>query len=626
MQEVKIKYVDNLDHDAYLFHEGTNYMAYKFLGAHPYKTRGFNGARFALWAPRAKEIYLIGDFNDWNEENIPMKRIENTGIWSVCVDGVKEFDAYKYKIITEHGEVRYKADPFAFHAEERPMSASKFYDINGYKWKDKKYLKSLQEKDMYNSPMNIYEANILSWRKNEDGSQYSYRKFADEIVPYLKSMGYTHLELMPIMEHPYDGSWGYQITGYFAPTSRFGTPKDFMYLVDKLHQNNIGIILDWVPVHFCKDDHGLARFDGTYLYESIDKQKAENYSWGTLNFDYSKPEVISFLMSNAVYWHEMYHIDGLRVDAVSFMIYDGYGKPGVEISENEDGLRFIKTLNAQMAKQYPNSLMIAEEATAYPKVTAKVQDDGLGFNFKWNMGWMNDILEYFESDPINRKYLHDQLRFSMTYMFSEKYILPLSHDEVVHGKKSLLDKMPGDYENKFANLRLLLSYMIAHPGKKILFMGGEFGQFIEWNEWKELDWLLLDYDMHKKLKDYVSELNKFYTDSSEFWELDNSFDGFQWVEHENANESILVFQRINKDEEKITCIFNFTPVERLNYPIGVDEEGRYRTLFSSDRLRYGGETKRVKTYYTKDEAFHGRKHGLRVDIPPLSALFLKKSK
>lgn len=625
--DLKLHYDTDISYDSYLFHEGTNYRSHELLGAHKYTRDGLEDAVcFTVWAPRAKEVFLIGDFNDWNEHNIPMQRFEKSGIWLVIVEGVKTFDSYKYKIVSDSGELRYKADPYAYHAEERPHSASKYFDLEGFEWTDKKWQNAKEKLDIYNMPLNIYEANILSWKKNEDGSQYSYRQFADEIIPYIKKMGYTHLELMPIMEHPFDGSWGYQITGFFAPTSRYGTPHDFMYLVNECHRNNIGVILDWVPVHFCKDDHGLARFDGTYLYESLDKFKAENTSWGTLNFDYSKPEVRSFMISNALYWHEYYHIDGLRVDAVAFMIHNGYGVPGAVVTDDEVSIAFIKELNTAVFAQYPNTLMIAEESTAWPLVTGPIDKGGLGFNYKWNMGWMHDILEYMKADPLARKFMHNQLRFSFTYTYSENYILPLSHDEVVHGKKSLIDKMPGTYEEKFANLKLLYGYMMAHPGKKLNFMGGEFAQFIEWDEWKELDWFLLDYDAHRKMQEYVTDLNKFYKKNSEFFELDTVPEGFEWVEHDNVDESILMFERINKEGEKMICIFNFTPVERLSYPVGVDKEGIYRTLLSSDRARYGGNTARVKTYRTKKEKFHGRDFGLRVDIAPLGAMFIKFSK
>lgn len=625
--ELKLHYDRDISEEAYLFSEGKNYEAYKFLGAHKYKKKGLKDAVvFSVWAPYAKEIFLIGDFNDWDEGSIPMKRFDNTNIWQVIVERVEVFDAYKYKIISQVGEVRYKADPFAFHAEERPKTASKYFDLEGFKWNDKKWKKEMDKKDIYNMPLNIYEANILSWRKNEDGTQYSYRKFADEIVPYLKKMNYTHLELMPILEHPYDGSWGYQTTGFYAPTSRYGTPHDFMYLVNELHKAGIGLLMDWVPVHFAKDDHGLARFDGSYLFESLNQVKAENASWGTLNFDYSKGEVRSFMISNAVYWHDLYHIDGLRVDAVAYMLYQGFGTRDGELEEDPDNVHFLRELNKAVFERFPNTLMVAEESTAWPMVTGPIHDGGLGFNYKWNMGWMHDILEYMEVDPIYRKDMHNQLRFSFTYNHAENYILPLSHDEVVHGKKSLLDKMPGNYFDKFASLRLLLGYMMGHPGKKLLFMGGEFGQFIEWNEWQELDWFLLDYESHSGIQTYVKELNKFYLDYSEFYELDVEDEGFNWIEHDNANESILMFERINKKGEKLICIYNFTPIERVNYPVGVDEEGTYRTLMSSDRKRYGGNTQRVKTYRTKDESFHGRDYGIRVDIPPLSAMFLKHSK
>lgn len=608
--------------EVYLFHEGKNYESYKFLGAHKEK----NGYSFTVWAPRAKEVYLIGDFNNWNEENLPMQRFRDSGIWQIVVEDVEEYDAYKYKIIAEDGEWRYKADPFAFHAEVRPKTASKTFDINGYKWNDKKFRDKKNKLEVTESPMNIYELNLLSWRKNEDGSQYSYEKLSTELVSYVKQMGYTHVEFMPIMEHPYDGSWGYQQTGLFAPTSRFGTPHQFMNLIDNLHKENIGVILDWVPVHFAKDDHGLARFDGTYLYESVDAFKAENASWGTINFDYTKPEVRSFLISSAMYWLEMYHIDGLRVDAVAYILYIGFGFDTGELATNEDSIAFLKELNEVVHEKYPKCVMIAEESTAWPGITKPIDEGGLGFDYKWNMGWMHDILKYFEADPIYRTSLHNDLRFSFTYNHAENYILPLSHDEVVHGKKSLLDKMPGNYFDKFASLRLLLSYMMAHPGKKLTFMGAEFGQFIEWNEWIELDWFLLDFEKHGEMHTFVKELNDFYKKHSELYELDHDSEGLEWVEHENANESILIFDRVDKNGEKVTCIFNFTPIPRYDYPVGVDYKGRYKTLMSSDRRRYGGNTERVKTYTTKDEKFHGREYGIRVEIPPLSGMFLKYSK
>lgn len=609
---MEIFYIEDGQLDAYLFHEGTFYKSYEFLGAH----RIEGGVRFVVWAPRAQEVYLIGDFNDWHETNLPLKKIENSGLWNICLNNVNEYDCYKYRIISEDGEVLIKSDPYAFHTETRPNTASKYYNLKGFKWTDDKWINNKSEN--YNKPISIYEVNLMSWKRKDDGNPYSYRELADELIPYVKQMEYTHIELMPIMEHPYDGSWGYQITGYFAPTSRFGTPKDFMYFVNKCHSKGIGVILDWVPVHFCKDDFGLAKFDGSSCFESEDDRYAENVQWGTLNFDLSKPEVLSFLISNALYWHEYYHIDGLRIDAVAYMLYLEFGG-----KEDLDSIEFVKKLNKIVFEKYPYTMMIAEESTAFPLVTHPIDKGGLGFNFKWNMGWMNDILEYMKTDPYFRKGNQKALTFSITYAFSENFVLPLSHDEVVHGKKSLLDKMPGSYEEKFDNLRLLYLYMYAHPGKKLTFMGGEFGQFIEWNEWQELDWFLLDYEMHKKMQIFIKELNRFYQRESCLYSQDMSFDGFEWIEHTNHRESIIAFERIDEHGDKLIAIFNFTPVRRSSYPIGVSEEGIYKTLINSDHKRYGGRTKRVKSYKSTKEPIHGREYSIRVDLPTLGGLYLK---
>ena len=620
-------YLDNIDFDAHLFHEGTFYKSYEFLGAHPITLNGQNFVRFVVWAPNAKELYLFGDFNEWHETSLPLHKVEGTGLWNICVKDVEQFDAYKYRIATHDNEIRIKADPYAFHAEERPKSASKYFDIKNFKWSDQAWIDKKKEKSSQAKPMSVYEVNFLSWKMNEDGSHYSYRQLADELIPYVVKMGYTHLEVMPIMEHPFDGSWGYQQTGYFAPTSRYGTPEDFMYFVNECHKKGLGVILDWVPVHFCKDDHGLARFDGSHLFESEDYVKRENTQWGTLNFDYSKPEVLSFLISNAIYWHDYFHIDGLRIDAVAYILYldftgnDLKNKYGGR--ENLEAVEFLKKLNDVVFTMYPDTLMMAEESTAWPKVTGDVSDGGLGFNYKWNMGWMNDILEYMKTDPIFRKGNQHALTFPLTYAFSENYILPLSHDEVVHGKKSLLDKMPGTYEEKFANLRLLYLYMYAHPGKKLLFMGGEFAQFIEWDEWSGLDWNLLDYDLHLRMQTFVRELNQFYKQESCLFEIDNSFDGFDWVEHTNSDESILIFERMNHNNERLICAFNFTPVVRNSYPIGVKEEGKYKILLNSDHKRFGGETPRIKTYSSKATARNKRKFSIDVDLPPLGGVFIK---
>lgn len=615
-------YLEEGSLDAYLFHEGTYYRSYEFLGAHP--VAGKDAVRFIVWAPRAKEVYLIGDFNDWREDNLKLKKIEGSGLWNICVSGVQEFQSYKYLIHTQEGEKLYKADPYAFHAETRPKSASKYFDINNYQWTDDSWMNN-KKKNNLDQPMSIYEVNLLSFKQKEDGEPYSYRELAIDLVRYVKKMKYTHIELMPISEYPFDKSWGYQVTGYFAPTSRFGTPEDFMYFVDICHRNGIGVILDWVPVHFCKDHHGLAQFDGTYCFESLDYNKRENIHWNTLNFDYSKPEVKSFLISNAMYWHEYYHIDGLRIDAVSYILYKDIDRQ-VEGNENLQGVEFIKELNSVIFKYYPHTMMIAEESSAWPNVTKSIEDGGLGFTYKWNMGWMHDILDYMEMDPVYRKDHQNALTFTISYAFNENFILPLSHDEVVHGKKSLVDKMPLSYNEKFAQLRLLYQYMYAHPGKKLLFMGGEFAQFIEWNDEQGLDWLLLDYESHSKMQDFTRDLNKLYRSEEALYSIDTSYDGYEWIEHENHKESVIAFERIGKSGDKLIAIFNFTPVERIPYPIGVDEEGTYGTLLTSDHRRYGGETKRIKSFKSQDYSTHGRKYTIEVELPSFGALYLKLKK
>jgi len=476
--------------------------------------------------------------------------------------------------------------------------------------------------------MSVYEVNLMSWRKKHDGSQYSYHDLAQELVPYVKDMGFTHIELMPIMEHPFDGSWGYQVTGYFAPTSRYGTPKDFMYFVDTCHQNGIGVILDWVPCHYCKDAHGLYHFDGGPVFESPEYDRAHNDQWGTINFDYGRPEVQSFLISNLLYWMELYHVDGIRIDAVAYMLYLNFGgkllKNRYGGFENLDAIDFIKKMNHVVFKEHPDVLMMAEESTAWPKVSGDIKDGGLGFNYKWNMGWMNDILEYMSLDPVYRKGFHKALTFTMTYAFSEFFVLPLSHDEVVHGKKSLLEKMPGNYSDKFANLRLLLAYMYAHPGKKLLFMGSEFAQFIEWNEWQALDWHLLDYDSHRKMQAFMKALNHLYKNEPSFYEQDTTYDGYEWIEVDNNEESTISFERIAASGEKLIFIFNFTPVSRDAHPIGVDHLGEYEVLLNTSDVSFGGYVEGGSTTYTaiKEPSFR-RPNTIRVKLPSLGGLIIK---
>lgn len=615
--------------DVYLFHEGNNNNLYKFLGSHIYTDDIGTYTRFLVWAPNAKNVNLVGDFNNWNDYSLPLRKLQDGEIWEICIRNVKIFDSYKYRIVTQDSDVLYKADPFAFHSELRPKTASKVYDIEGYKWNDKKWLKKREKTDKFNSPMSIYEINLSSWRKH--GENYlSYVQLSDELVAYLKEMNYTHVEFMPLMEHPFDGSWGYQLTGFFAATSRFGCPKDLMYLIDKLHQNDIGVIMDWVPAHFCKDDFGLRKFDGSNLFEKTDQYLADNDQWGTLNFDFSKKEVVNFLISSALFWFKYYHLDGLRVDAVAYMIYLNFSGKDIRNEdggyENKEAIEFIKKLNNTIKQEFPSVFVIAEESTAWPNVTKPVKENGLGFDFKWNMGWMNDIIKYMKMDPLFRKDHHNLLTFSIMYAFNENYILPFSHDEVVHMKNSMIGKMPGTYDQKFDQIRLLYSFMFAHPGKKLLFMGNDIGQFDEWNEYKEITWEVLEYEKHQKLKYFMKDLNKFYLNNDEFYDLDTSYSGFQWEDVNNTNESLIIFERINSKNEKIICIFNFTPVRRKKYPVGVDEYALYSVVLNSSMKKYGGSLLRNKPYYSKNKKHNDRKFSITVDIEPFSAMFIKLNK
>ena len=610
----------------YLFHQGTNSCAYEYYGAHIQD----DGAVFRVWAPNAMSVCLAGSFNDWNGGDLPMTRLPD-GTWERFVPGVRQYDSYKYCITGADGATRMKADPYAFHSETRPANASKVYDLSGFQWTDAKYYRRFSGRSVYESPANIYEMQAGSWRLHDDGAPYSYRDLADALAAYLTEMNYTHVELMPVMEHPFDGSWGYQVTGYFSVTSRFGTPHDFMYFVNKMHEAGIGVILDWVPAHFPKDAHGLYEFDGTRLYEYADDLKCEHKDWGTRIFDYGKNEVVSFLMSSARFWFDKYHVDGLRVDAVASMLYLDYGRRNGEWRpniyggrENLEAVAFLRTLNESIFRDFPHAMMIAEESTAWPMVTTPPADGGLGFNFKWNMGWMNDMLRYAALDGLSRKYNHDLVTFSLFYAFSENFVLPISHDEVVHGKKSLLDKMPGTYEEKFKGMKAFLGYMYAHPGKKLLFMGQEFGQFIEWDEKKQLDWFLLDYPAHRQLHDFVKDLNGIYKKNSPLWEIDYSWEGFRWLVADDNTNSVVAFERKNKDEECIVCICNFTPVTREGYSIGVDDRAVLTVLLSSDEACYGGEgTHRGKRIYTKKIPMHGKEHSFAIDLPGLSVTYCK---
>lgn len=608
-----------------LFLEGSHCRTYQYFGAHPVIEDETPGVRFALWAPNAMSVSVAGDFNGWDTECHILQPIEDTGIWSGFIPGIAPGEKYKYVICTSGGEKKYKTDPYGFHAEVRPQTASVVCSLDTYTWDDRKWLE--ERAPLYDKPLNIYEVHPGSWKKRTDGEFYTFRDLADELIPYVLEMGFTHIELMPVMEHPFDGSWGYQVTGYYAVTSRYGTPEDLMYFVDCCHKSGIGVILDWVPSHFCKDAHGLAQFDGTPLYEG-----EENKEWGTLSFNLARKEVRSFLISNAVFWFDVYHADGLRIDAVASMLYLDYGKeegtwnPNIcGGRENLEAVIFMQKLNESVFKDFPCALMIAEESTAWPLVTKPTYDGGLGYNYKWNMGWMNDLLKYMQLDPLFKKGSHNLLTFSLCYAFSENYILPLSHDEVVHGKKSLIEKMPGSYSEKFANLRLMLGYMMTHPGKKHLFMGGEIAQFIEWRFYQELEWGLLDFEMHKKFKDYVRDLNKFYLREKALWEYDFNWRGFRWIDADNAQQSVLVYQRNSDDSADFLIIAgNFTPVYYDKFKIGVPEPGSYREVFNSDDKLYGGTGKTVKGLLKARKHFwQNRAYSIDIVLPPLAVVCYK---
>lgn len=619
----------DLEMPVYLFHQGTAAKAYELMGAHPAVLNGKEGYFFRVWAPNAKKVAVMGDFNQWNSSDFLMERLTPQGIWQIFIPDINEYTAYKYMIEDANGNLFTKADPYGFHMETRPGTATKIFNVDRYIWKDIKWCNHQQTKSPYSGPMNIYEVHLGSWRKYKDGNHFDYDKLAEELIPYAVEMGYTHLELMPVSEYPFDGSWGYQVMGYFAPTSRFGSPEGFMSFVDACHLAGIAVILDWVPGHFPKDGNGLYRFDGSNCYEYDDPLKNEHKEWGTRIFDWGKNEVRSFLISNAMFWIDKYHIDGLRVDAVASMLYldygrkDGQWRPNINGGrENLEAVSFLQDLNKTIFQFFPNSLMIAEESTAWPMVTKPVHVNGLGFNFKWNMGWMNDTLQYMRTDPIFRKGSHNNLTFPLTYFFSENYILPLSHDEVVHGKGSLVNKMPGQYESKFANLRTYLSYMMAHPGKKLLFMGGELAQFSEWDYKKELDWNLLDFEMHKKFHEFVRELNHFYCSSSELWEQDDGWEGFQWILPDDSDSNIIAFRRINKKGDELIIACNFSPINRDNYRIGVPKPGIYKTIFHSGSVKYGGTCENAANELIADHIKqNGYEYSLKIDLPGLSTIF-----
>ena len=618
---------DNLP--LYLFHQGTNYTAYDFLGAHFERVDDKEAVAFRVWAPNAEEVSVVGDFNDWDENKNVMRRISDGGVFETFIYGLKEFDCYKYAV-KRAGKTVLKADPYAFHSETPSGTASKIYNLNGYKWGDRKYIKN--KTAPYDKPMNIYEVNLASWKRKENGEYLTYLELAEELVPYVKNMGYTHVEFMPVSEYPFDGSWGYQVTGYYAISSRFGTPKDFMRLIDAFHKNDIAVIVDWVPAHFPKDLHGLYEFDGTPCYENQGWDRKEHKIWGTRIFDWGRNEVQSFLVSNAVYLFEKFHVDGLRVDAVASMLYLDYDKKPGEWIPNENGERynleaiaFFKKLNSVVFGKFPNALMIAEESTDFPMVTKPVSIGGLGFNYKWNMGWMNDTLDYMQCDPYFRSGCHDKLTFALCYAFNENYVLPISHDEVVHGKKSMLDKMPGSIEDKFSSVRAYNAFMYAHPGKKLTFMGNEYGQFKEWDYKEGLEFFMLDFDLHNKLQAFNKTLNKTYQTIPALYEIEDSWDGFKWIAVDEKDNNVISFTRIDKCGNQLVAIMNFSGCDYNKYRLGVDE-GEYHAILCTDDKKFGGNgLMKRKTFKSVKKSAHNKEQSITIMLPRLSAIyFIKK--
>ena len=616
--------------NTYLFHEGTAISAYEFMGAHATTRDGVSGYMFRVWAPRALAVSVVGDFNFWDVNAHPMEKITD-GIWECFLPGGQPYDAYKFAVTGADGVLRYKADPYAFHAETRPGTSSKLYTIDGYQWGDGAWLEHRHSHQVYSAPLNIYEVHLGSWRRRENGDFIDYRDLARQLAPYVKELGFNYVELLPITEYPLDDSWGYQCTGYFAPTSRYGTPEDFMFFVDYMHQQGIGIILDWVPAHFCKDEHGLYEFDGTRCYEYEDLRKGEHAAWGTRVFDYARPEVKSFLLSSVAFWLKEYHIDGIRVDAVASMLYLDYNRRDGEWIANKDGgkenleaVAFLQALNEAAFAEVPEVMMIAEESTSWPMVSKPTFMGGLGFNYKWNMGWMNDMLRYMSMDPLFRSGNHNALTFSFFYAFSENFILPISHDEVVYGKSSLINKMPGDDKMKADQMRAFVSFMMAHPGKKLFFMGTEFAQKNEWNFEKELEWGLLQYPEHQNAQAFFKAVNHFYLQRPELWEIDFSWEGFEWISNDDYQQSVIAFRRKSREGKELVCVCNFVPVQRENYCIGVPIRGTWAEVFSSDDKAFGGQgVTNGKAIKTQDVPMHGCEQSVSLTLPGNSVFFLE---
>lgn len=607
------------------FPENKRCQSYHYFGSHPYRLNSEDGYIFRVWAPNAQDISVVGDFNHWEPLKNPMHLVE-PGIWELFIPNIQKGEFYKYAVHQKNGELAFKADPYGFYSEVKPKTASVLWDLSDYSWEDEKWLKKRSSLNWLEMPINIYEVHLGSWKRNENGDYLTYAQLAEQLIPYVKQMHYTHIELMPIMEHPFDGSWGYQLTGYYAATSRYGNPQGLMHFIDQCHQSGIGVILDWVPGHFCKDAHGLYQFDGTNQYEF-----SEHRQWGTMEFDFGKPEVLDFLISNAYFWFDQYHADGLRIDGVASMIELNHGLDG-ELNKNYLGgtdrleaLDFLRELNTTIFGDFPFAIMAAEDSTSYPMVTWPVDKGGLGFNLKWDMGWMHDTLDYMETDPYFRNRFHDMLTFSMAYAFNENFILPLSHDEVVHGKKTIVDKMFGDYDMKFQQFRLLLGYMFTHPGKKLNFMGNEFAPFLEWRVDEALEWFMLDYEKHKQIHAYIQALNKFYLKEKALWTYDHNWTGFKWMEPNNRDQSILIFKRMGDDEkEDLVILLNFCPISYTDYRVGVPKEGTYRLAFNSDDPEFGGTDFQVKkTAKSQAIPLHGEDYSVTINIPPSSLIVLK---